>query len=210
MLIGVLAVQGDVSEHVDALKRVCDRVEVVLVRKRGIIPECDGIVIPGGESTTFCRLLEKESIWDEIVEAVKRGVPVLATCAGLILLSKEVIDSAPGQRTLGVLNVKVRRNAFGRQRESFEAMVNVKDIGEYRGVFIRAPVVEEVENGVDVISKLGDKIVGVRQNNIIGFAFHPELTDDTRIHSLFLDLVRAVEGRMMGSSSPQISNSPSS
>jgi len=207
MLIGVIAVQGDVSEHVDALKRAREGIEVVLVRKKGIIPKCDGIVIPGGESTTFCRLLEKEGIWEEMLEAAEKNVPMLATCAGLIVLSKEVVDAAHGQRTLGILNVRVRRNAFGRQRESFETSLEIKGIGKYKCVFIRAPIVEEVGEGVEIIGKLDEMIVGVRQNNIIGLAFHPELTDDPSIHRYFLDLV---EGRMIGSRSPQNSNSPSS
>ncbi|MFP4174897.1 MAG: pyridoxal 5'-phosphate synthase glutaminase subunit PdxT [Halobacteriales archaeon] len=189
LLAGVVAVQGDVSEHRVAFERAGDAlgvdVETVAVRESGVVPDCDIVALPGGESTTISRLLRREGIDDEIREHVEGGGATLATCAGLIVLgnpSDERVDS------LGLLDIDVERNAFGGQRESFEADIEVRGLDEpFHAVFIRAPVVSRVGDGVDVLAEFGGDIVGVRQDNVVGTAFHPELTDDHRVHELLME-----------------------
>ncbi|HIP25607.1 MAG TPA: pyridoxal 5'-phosphate synthase glutaminase subunit PdxT [Archaeoglobus profundus] len=195
MRIAVVGVQGAVEEHVLATKKAMEKLniegEVIAVRKYGIISKCDGVIIPGGESTTISRLIFKDSIASEIIEVAKNGCPIMGTCAGLILLAKHGDEQVKRTRTklLGLLDVWVKRNAFGRQRESFQVKLNVKNIGEFEAVFIRAPAIIKVEENVDVLATFEDYIVAVQQDNILGLAFHPELTDDTRIHEYFLRLV---------------------
>ncbi|MFP4188330.1 MAG: pyridoxal 5'-phosphate synthase glutaminase subunit PdxT [Halobacteriales archaeon] len=189
LLAGVVAVQGDVSEHRVAFERAGNAlgvdVETVAVRESGVVPDCDIVALPGGESTTISRLLRREGIDDEIREHVEGGGATLATCAGLIVLgnpSDERVDS------LGLLDIDVERNAFGGQRESFEADIEVRGLDEpFHAVFIRAPVVSRVGDGVDVLAEFGGDIVGVRQDNVVGTAFHPELTDDHRVHELLME-----------------------
>ncbi len=188
LLAGVVGVQGDVSEHRVAFERAGDalgfEVETVAVRDSGTVPDCDVIALPGGESTTISRLLRREGIDDEIREHVEAGKPTLATCAGLI-----VLDHPDDERvkSLGVLDVRVERNAFGGQRESFEADIAVEGLDEpFHAVFIRAPVVESVGEDVEVLAEFDGKVVAVRQDNVIGTAFHPELTHDHRLHELLL------------------------
>jgi 5'-phosphate synthase pdxT subunit len=196
MKIGVIAIQGAVSEHVNALKRALEErgiyAEVVAIRHKGIVPECSGIVIPGGESTTLCRLLAREGISEEIKAAAARRVPILGTCAGLIVLAKEGDEQVrkTSQELLGIMDIKVNRNAFGRQRDSFEAELNVETFDSpFTGVFIRAPGILSCGSGVRVLSKLDDMIVAAEQKNVLALAFHPELTADLRIHQYFLDKV---------------------
>lgn len=192
--VGVIALQGDISEHVQSLERAAAQIgaeiEVVPIRGRGIIPSCDALVLPGGESTTLCRLLSEQSMLNELVEAARRGKPMLATCAGLIVLASEGDEQVErtGQQLAGVLDMRVRRNAFGRQRQSFEVPIEVEGIGTFPAVFIRSPVIEKVGEHVKVIAMLDGHIVGVRQHNIVALAFHPELTEDTRIHAHVLSL----------------------
>ncbi|MHC1597651.1 MAG: pyridoxal 5'-phosphate synthase glutaminase subunit PdxT [Methermicoccaceae archaeon] len=192
--VGVIALQGDISEHVQSLERAAAQIgaeiEVVPIRGRGIIPSCDALVLPGGESTTLCRLLSEQSMLDELVEAARRGKPMLATCAGLIVLASEGDEQVErtGQQLAGVLDMRVRRNAFGRQRQSFEVPIEVEGIGTFPAVFIRSPVIEKVGEHVKVIAMLDGHIVGVQQHNIVALAFHPELTEDTRIHAHVLSL----------------------
>lgn len=188
MLAGVVGVQGDVSEHRVAFERAGEAlgfdVETVAVRDSGVVPDCDVVALPGGESTTISRLLRREGIDDEIREHVEKGKPTLATCAGLIVLDH------PGDEhveSLGILDIEVERNAFGGQRESFEADIDVQGLDEaFHAVFIRAPVVKSVGDDVDVIAEFDGDVVAVRQGNVIGTAFHPELTDDHRLHELLL------------------------
>jgi 5'-phosphate synthase pdxT subunit len=196
MKIGVIAIQGAVSEHIDALKRALEvrgaYAEVVAIKHKGIVPECGGIVIPGGESTTLCRLLAREGIAEEIKDAAAKGVPILGTCAGLIVLAKEGDEQVEktSQELLGIMNIKVNRNAFGRQRNSFEAELEVGILDSpFTGVFIRAPGIVSCGQGVRVLSKLDDMIVAAEQRNVLVLAFHPELTDDLRIHQYFLNKV---------------------
>ncbi|MFW6436051.1 MAG: pyridoxal 5'-phosphate synthase glutaminase subunit PdxT [Halococcoides sp.] len=182
---GVIAVQGDVSEHAAAIEAVAASqgraVDVQEVRSGGIVPECDWLAIPGGESTTISRLLAREGIDEEIRAHVEAGKPVLATCAGLIVLAHCADDRVD---SLGLIDATVRRNAFGRQRDSFEAPLDVTGLEEpFHAVFIRAPVIESV-GAADVIARHDGRPVAVRDGSIVGTAFHPELTDDDRIHRL--------------------------
>jgi 5'-phosphate synthase pdxT subunit len=193
MRIGVIALQGNVEEHIDALSRVFDG-EVVKIKHKGIVPSCDAIVIPGGESTTLCRLAWSEGIAQEVVARARDGMPILGTCAGLILLAARGDDEVlkTGQKLLGLMDTAVDRNAFGRQRESFEAPLElpfIKD-GPFEAVFIRAPAIVSAGDDVEVLARLDDLIVAARQGNIVALAFHPELTDDTRIHEYFMDIVK--------------------
>ena len=189
LLAGVVGVQGDVSEHEEAFRRAGEElsfeVETVAVRDSGTVPDCDVVALPGGESTTISRLLKREGIDDELREHIAAGKPTLATCAGLI-----VLDHPDDERvaSLGVLDVKVERNAFGGQRESFEADIQIEGLEEaFHAVFIRAPVVTEVDEDVEVLAEFDGDTVAVRQDNVIGTAFHPELTEDHRLHELLLE-----------------------
>jgi len=194
---GVVAVQGDVSEHAVAIERAAARHEtaadVVEIRQSGLVEECDVLLLPGGESTTISRLVHREGIADEIEAHVAAGKPLLATCAGLILVS---MDSGDGRvETLNLLDVTVERNAFGRQRDSFEAPLPVEGLDEpFPAVFIRAPAIDEVGADVEVLAEWDGKPVAVRQGSIVGLSFHPELTDDSRIHDLALfDALKSVQ-----------------
>ncbi len=199
MRIAVVGVQGAVEEHVVATKRAMQKLgidgEVLAVRRKGIVSKSDGVIIPGGESTTISRLMFRDSIASEIIELAKDGKPVMGTCAGLILLSKHGDEQVEKTKTklLGLLDVWIKRNAFGRQRESFQVKLNVKYVGEFDAVFIRAPAITKVGEGVEVLATFEDYIVAVKQDNVLGLAFHPELTEDTRIHEFFLKM--ALEDR---------------
>jgi 5'-phosphate synthase pdxT subunit len=159
-----------------------------------MVPSCDAVVIPGGESTTLCRLAWSEGIAQEIIERAGAGMPILGTCAGLILLARNGDDEVrkTGQKLLGLMDTCVDRNAFGRQRESFEAPLDmpfIKD-GPFNAIFIRAPAIVSAGDGVEVLARMDELIVAVWQGNILALAFHPELTDDSRIHEYFIDIVR--------------------
>lgn len=186
--VGVLALQGDVREHVQTLKQL--DVNVVEVKKQQQLNEIDALVIPGGESTTISKLSEIFGIFQPIRDAIAGGLPVLGTCAGLIMLGN-IQDPSSGQKSFGGLDVSIRRNAFGNQNDSFEADLQVTGIpGSVHAAFIRAPIVESVGPGVEVIARLDDgRIVGVRQGNCIGISFHPEVTGETRIHKLLIDSI---------------------
>lgn len=177
-------------EHISSMKKALNgRGSVIEVRKAGIIPECDGIVFPGGESTTIGRLLTRTGVGDEVKTAAVAGMPVLATCAGLVLVSKE-IEGEMKVKPLGLMNIKVMRNAFGSQKESFEADLDVVGFSEpYHAVFIRAPAIVELGHGVEQLAAIGKKSVAVRQKSLIGLAFHPELTEDFRFHEIFLKMI---------------------
>lgn len=188
--IGVIALQGDVSEHVLAMERALQgRGEVQEVRTPRIIPGCDGLVLPGGESTTISRQLASSGMTEELKDAATSGVPVLATCAGLVLVSAE-IEGDSRVKPLGLMETRIGRNAFGSQRESFEADLDVKGFNRpYRAVFIRAPAIVRVGEGVDVLARVGENVVAARQKKIMALAFHPELTDDLRFHDIFLKML---------------------
>jgi 5'-phosphate synthase pdxT subunit len=193
--IGVLALQGDVSEHVLALQRAvgsfAGTVEVVEVRKPGQIEKCQALALPGGESTTIRSQLDNSGLAEELKAAALSGKPILATCAGLVLVSKE-IEGGGRVKPLGLMDITVGRNAFGPQRESFEADLAVKGLDSpYRAVFIRAPAIVRVGGDVDVLARIGEVVVAVRQKNLLALAFHPELTEDSRIHQIFLKMLEA-------------------
>jgi len=184
---GVIAVQGDVAEHADAIRRAAERhgqrCEIETIRSSGIVPECDLLLLPGGESTTISRLLRDEGIDEEIRAFAAAGKPILATCAGLIVASRDAKDDRV--TTLDILDVSVDRNAFGRQKDSFEAALDVDGLADpFPAVFIRAPSIDEVGAGVEVLASVDGRPVAVRGGNVVGTSFHPELTDDSRIHGL--------------------------
>ena len=186
----MVAFQGDVSEHVQAMERALGGEGSVLeVRRSGTVPDCDGIVLPGGESTTIARHLARTGVGDEIRSAAKSGIPIMATCAGLIVISKEIVEETRFL-PLGLLDVRVMRNAFGSQRESFEADLDVKGFDSpYRAVFIRAPAIVGWQEEVDVLARIEDMAVAVKEENLMGLAFHPELTGDLRFHEIFLAMM---------------------
>ena len=187
--VGVLALQGDVREHAAILETLgCN---VVLVKTPHQLSQVQALVIPGGESTTIFKLSEIFGMLQPLRNAIANGLPVLGTCAGLILLSKEILDPASGQQGFGGLDTTVRRNAFGNQNDSFETDLNVLGVeGSVHAAFIRAPIIESAAKGVEVIAQLEDgRIVGVRQGKVIGISFHPEMVGDSRIHQLLLNLI---------------------
>lgn len=184
--VGVLALQGDFREHMKILEKIgAFPFEVRLKRE---LEKAEAIVVPGGESTTILTLMKENNLFDGVRNLCLEGMPCFGTCAGIILLSKE----SPGiENTLGLVNIRVRRNAYGRQRESFEEDIELSWSGEpFRGVFIRAPRIEKVWGDVQVLGRIKDEPVLVRQGNVIGATFHPELTEDTRVHKYFLTEVR--------------------
>ncbi|WP_256297787.1 pyridoxal 5'-phosphate synthase glutaminase subunit PdxT [Haloarchaeobius salinus] len=187
LVAGVVAVQGDVSEHADAIRRAGEAhgedVTVREIRESGIVPDCDLLLVPGGESTTISRLLHEEGIAPEIVAHVGAGKPMLATCAGLIVASRDAKDDRV--ETLDLVDVSVDRNAFGRQKDSFEAPLDVEGLDEpFPAVFIRAPVIDEVGDDVEVLATWDDRPVAVRDGPVVATSFHPELTPDVRVHRL--------------------------
>lgn len=190
--VGVLALQGDVREHVAVLRSL--EVEVSLVRRPEELAAVDGLVIPGGESSVIDKLSRAFGMRELIIAARKAGMPMYGTCAGLILLADDIVDGIEGQQTFGGLDVVVRRNAFGSQVDSFETelIVPAFDDQTVHAVFIRAPLVEQVGERAEVVASLDDgRVVAVRQGALLGTSFHPEVTDETRFHELFLQAVRA-------------------
>jgi pyridoxal 5'-phosphate synthase pdxT subunit len=195
--IGVLALQGDVREHLRALT-ACGA-DVRSVRRPADLIGLQGIVLPGGESTTIDKLSRVFELREPLIAALQTGLPAYGSCAGMILLAKNVLDGTKDQQTFGTLDITVRRNAFGRQVESFETDVDLDGIygGPVHAVFIRAPWVESIDNGVDILGAVvppglhESKIIAVRHQNVIATSFHPEVTDDLRIHRYFIDVVRA-------------------
>ncbi|MDI3408732.1 pyridoxal 5'-phosphate synthase glutaminase subunit PdxT [Streptomyces cavernicola] len=187
-VIGVLALQGDVREHLIALA-AADAVARP-VRRPEELAEVDGLVIPGGESTTISKLAELFGLAEPLREHIRNGLPVYGSCAGLIMLADKILDPRSGQETFGGIDMIVRRNAFGRQNESFEATVEVAGVGGVEGVFIRAPWVESVGAAAEVLAEHDGHIVAVRQGSALATSFHPELTGDHRVHELFVEMVR--------------------
>jgi 5'-phosphate synthase pdxT subunit len=196
--VGVFALQGDVREHLDMLDSLGAR--AIGVRRPNELEQCDGLVIPGGESTTMFKLARTFDLFEPIRQRIKEGLPVLGTCAGMIMLAERVEDGTPDQETLGGLDITVRRNAFGRQVDSFEGDVDFDGLDEpVHAVFIRAPWVEETGPEVEVLARVADgpaagRIVAVRQGPLMATSFHPEVGGDSRIHRRFLELVGATDG----------------
>ncbi|MGC9668544.1 pyridoxal 5'-phosphate synthase glutaminase subunit PdxT [Planosporangium sp. 12N6] len=198
MIIGVLALQGDVREHLHALAE-CD-VVARPVRRPDELDSVDALVIPGGESTAMSKLAVDFGVLEPLRKRVAGGMPVYGSCAGMIMLATEVLDGRPDQQTLGGIDMAVRRNAFGRQVDSFERPVAIEGIdgGPFHAVFIRAPWVESVGDEVEVLGRVTEgpaagRIVAVRQRNLLATAFHPELTGDLRVHRYFVEMARAAE-----------------
>jgi 5'-phosphate synthase pdxT subunit len=189
MKVGVLALQGDVREHMSSL--IACGVDPISVRRSSEIDQVDALVLPGGESTTITQLAEVFGIYDQLKKRIDEGMPVYGSCAGMILLANEILDSKVGQKTFGGLNITVRRNAFGRQVDSFETDIPFKDGSNelVRAVFIRAPWVEKVGEGVEVLASVGNHPVAVRSKTLFATSFHPEITGDHRIHRYFIEEV---------------------
>lgn len=193
-VIGVLAVQGDVREHAHALNAV--GADVVLVRRPAEVAAIDGLVLPGGESTTIDKLVRAFALQAPLRERIAAGMPVYGSCAGMIMLADRITDGRPDQETLGGMDMTVRRNAFGRQVDSFEEDLHIRELGPepLRAVFIRAPWVEEVGDAVTVLAKVeagpaAGRIVAARQGSLLVTSFHPEVTGDTRVHRYFTEIV---------------------
>ena len=191
--IGVLALQGDVREHLAALS-ACGA-SGAAVRRPEELERVDALVIPGGESTTISKLAVEFGLFEPLAKRIAGGMPVYGSCAGMIMLATTVLDGRPDQRSFGAVDMVVRRNAFGRQVDSFEAALNVADT-PFHAVFIRAPWVESVGSGVEVLGRITEgpaagRIVAVRQGTVLATAFHPELTGDLRVHRYFVEMVRA-------------------
>ncbi|OED29535.1 pyridoxal 5'-phosphate synthase glutaminase subunit PdxT [Methanosphaera sp. WGK6] len=186
MIIGILDLQGDVEEHQLITEKTFKEMNIEgttkLVNVLEDIKDCDGLIISGGESSTIGMHLKKTGIYEYIKTS---GIPILGTCAGLVLLSEKTDQDQP---LLGLINASVKRNGFGRQRMSFETDITFNN-EEYHGIFIRAPYVDEISGDVEVLSKYDDKIIAVKQNQYMGIAFHPELTEDTLVHKVFLNEV---------------------
>jgi len=194
MRIAIIAAQGDVEEHVLATRKAMEKMgmegEAFATIKKEEVAKSDAIILPGGESTTISKLIHKSSVAEEIIKAAKEGKPVMGTCAGCILLAKYGDEEVrkTGTKLLGLMDIWIKRNAFGRQRESFQAMLDIKGIGKFEAVFIRAPAILKVSKEVDVMATLDNFIVAARQDNLLALAFHPELTNDTRLHEYFIKM----------------------
>ncbi|ARC30412.1 pyridoxal 5'-phosphate synthase glutaminase subunit PdxT [Bacillus toyonensis] len=185
--IGVLGLQGAVREHVKSVE--ASGAEAVVVKRIEQLEEIDGFILPGGESTTMRRLIDKYAFMEPLRTFAKSGKPMFGTCAGMILLAKTLIGYEEAH--IGAMDITVERNAFGRQKDSFEAALSMKGVGEdFIGVFIRAPYVVDVADNVEVLSKHGDRMVAVRQDQFLAASFHPELTDDHRVTAYFVEMVK--------------------
>ncbi|MBS9807063.1 pyridoxal 5'-phosphate synthase glutaminase subunit PdxT [Bacillus cereus] len=185
--IGVLGLQGAVREHVKSVE--ASGAEAVVVKRIEQLEEIDGLILPGGESTTMRRLIDKYTFMEPLRSFAKSGKPMFGTCAGMILLAKTLIGYEEAH--IGAMDITVERNAFGRQKDSFEAALSIKGVGEdFVGVFIRAPYVVNVADDVEVLSTHGDRMVAVKQNQFLAASFHPELTDDHRVTAYFVEMVK--------------------
>ena len=212
-VIGVLALQGDVREHLATLPPL--GAEAVTVRRPEELAAVDALVVPGGESTTMAKLAARFGLLEPLRAAVAGGLPVYGSCAGMIMLADRLLDAPPDQVTVGGLDVTVRRNAFGRQVDSFESQVRIDGVegGPVHAVFIRAPWVEQAGEGVQVLGRVvggaaDGRIVAVRQGDLVATSFHPELTGDRRVHALFVDIVRRHLAERTGASAGNEEGNP--
>ena len=198
LTVGVLSIQGDIQENLVSTKAAIDELgidgKVIAVRTPDEISQLDGLIIPGGESTTIGQLSLVNGSLKIIKEKIQSGMPVLGICAGMIMLSNTANDRVIGktdQPLLDIFDIKLERNSFGRQKQSFESNISLDsiDIPKFNGVFIRAPSVSDVGSDVEILSKFNDRIVAIKKGNVIGMSFHPELTEDTSVHKYFINLV---------------------
>jgi pyridoxal 5'-phosphate synthase pdxT subunit len=196
--VGVLALQGAFREHIDTLRRL--GADAFAVRTAAELDRADAMVLPGGESTTMDKLLRKFDLQQPLRRRLVEGMPAMATCAGLILLAREILDGLPDQESLGILPLSVRRNAYGRQPDSFERDLEIAGLeAPFPGVFIRAPVIESVDPAMEVLARVDGLPVVVARGAVMGLTFHPELTRDDRLHSLFLERAQgALESEATG------------
>ena len=185
MHVGVLALQGAFAAHADCLTTI--GVQSVEVRTPEQLSSVDALLMPGGESSTMSQLLESSGLFDPIAMRIADGMPVFGTCAGMILLASEILDGRSDQRSFSAIDISVRRNAFGRQVDSFEATIN-SSVGDFHGVFIRAPRIERVGDEVEVLGSINNEPVLVRQGNVLAASFHPELSNDARLHEYFVSI----------------------
>lgn len=198
MKIGVLALQGAVIEHMRFIEKL--GIEAVAVKKVEQLDELSGLIIPGGESTTIGKFIRLYGFQERLMALAEQGFPIMGTCAGLIVIAKHIIGQE--QPHLPLMDIDVQRNAFGRQRESFETDLTIEGISEdFRAVFIRAPLIEKIGNEVECLAKHNDRIVAAKQGHFLAASFHPELTEDTRFHELFVDMVK----QYVESKAPQLS-----
>jgi 5'-phosphate synthase pdxT subunit len=186
MKIGVLALQGSFKEHTGMLKK-CG-VEAASVKSPEDLRGLNGLIIPGGESTAIGNLMQRSHLDREIIKRNRLGMAIYGTCAGAIVLSKGIAGS--GQPRLNLLDISIKRNDYGRQIDSFEAELDIEKLGKFNGIFIRAPVIEKVNNGVQILSKFNSNPVLIQKGNILASTFHPELTDDKRVHEYFVEIVK--------------------
>ncbi len=192
MIVGVLSIQGDVSEHYWAAKKAMEvygfKGDVQLVKDVNSLEKITHLIIPGGESTTISRLMIKNGIFDKVVKmAISGELAVMGTCAGSILMAKNVVDDTR-VKTLGLIDMDIRRNAFGRQRESFEADIDIEEFGKYHAVFIRAPIIERCYKNCKILARIKRNIAMAKQLRFLALVFHPELTEDLRIYKLFFNM----------------------
>ena len=193
--IGVIGIQGAVSEHIASMEKALRETNILgkvfVIKNKQEINEIDALILPGGESTTISRILYKSGLHDAIFKRIKENsLPIMGTCAGCVILASEMTDNTKDVNLLSAMDMHVKRNAFGRQRESFEKNINIKGFSEpYNAVFIRAPVIKKVWGNCEVLAEVDKKIVMTRQDNLLALSFHPELTDDLRIHKYFLDMI---------------------
>lgn len=193
--IGIIGIQGAVSEHIalmeKTLKETNNPGEVFTIRHKKEIDRIDALILPGGESTVISKILYKSELYDSISKRIKeKNLPIMGTCAGCVILASEVTDNTKDVKLLSAIDIKVKRNAFGRQKESFEKNIDIKGFSKpYNAVFIRAPVIEKIWNNCEILAKFDNKIIMAKQGNILALTFHPELTEDLRIHKYFLDMV---------------------
>ena len=185
MQVGVLALQGAFAAHSDCLASI--GVQSVEVRTPEQLNSVDALLMPGGESSTMSQLLESSGLFDPISSRIADGMPVFGTCAGMILLASEILDGRSDQRSFSAIDISVRRNAFGRQVDSFEGAIN-SSVGDFQGIFIRAPRIERVGDGVEVLGSINNEPVLVRQGNVLAASFHPELSNDARLHEYFVSI----------------------
>jgi 5'-phosphate synthase pdxT subunit len=193
--IGVIGIQGAITEHIHSMRNALMdssiKGEVLVVKDRKQIKFLDALIIPGGESTTISKLINKFGFEKEILKRIEnKDLALMGTCAGCTILASELIDNFHDLKLLNAMNIAVKRNAFGGQKESFEQKIKIKIFKHaYNAVFIRAPAIEKIWNNCEILAKIDDKIVMARQDNLLAMSFHPELTDDLRIHKYFLDII---------------------